>query len=126
MQKRPFYFAALLALIVAFVLDMQAADFIVKSSRLVKAWNENYAELRKSEDLHTAKGESHLSPPPKPPEIAQFSLKAQRLTQIGMAFDLFGAISLVVAYRRKESGWYFLPILLLIFNVMGIGILGVP
>ena len=124
MQKRPFYFAALLALIVAFVLDMQAADFIVKSSRLVKAWTETYAELRKTEDLHTAKAESHLVLPPKPPEIAQFNLRSQRLTQIGMAFDLFGGVSLVIAHRRNESGWYFLPILLLIFNVMGIGILG--
>ena len=89
---------------------------------LYAGWIQARQELQKAEDLRVAKGESAIvprqEPPPKPPEIEPLHRREARLTVTGWILDLFGLTLMLIARRRRESGWYIFPLFLLVGSAM--------
>ncbi len=52
------------------------------------------------------------------PETKRVSNFAKVLNMVGFAFTVLSALCTILAYRRREPGWYSIPLTLLLFDFL--------
>ena len=117
MKKRTFFLTSILLLLLAYGIDGAAASARAKHMRLGMIWMKSTLEHRKQVDLLSDRkeggGSKILDPAPvKPPELGRLKNRIATLIQIQFIVSFCGLAALAVARVRRESGWYWVPILL--------------
>lgn len=117
MGKRTFFLTSILLLVIAYGIDGFAAGARIEHMRLGKIWMTAVWAHHKQVDLLGDRKESGgskiLEPAPaKPPELDRLKNRIATLIQFQFIVSFCGLAALAVARVRRESGWYWVPILL--------------
>lgn len=104
MKKRISFLISILLGVIAFVLHSLARDEIMRGQHLKAARIEAVAKQQ-------------ISYTPDP-EAVRLSSSGRILSKVGHIFTFSSLACLVVALIRRESGWYSIPIMLLLSDVV--------
>jgi hypothetical protein len=100
MTKHIFYIASIICALIAIGVHLQARDEFLKGQHI------------------KANALEHQTQTVADPIEQRLSDSGRILSKIGVAFTISGLTCLVVAWLRHESGWYLIPIVLLLFGLM--------
>jgi hypothetical protein len=103
MSKRTFFLASVLLAFVAFAVHGVGREQLVASSH------------RKAKRLETAVTQ-HIDYTPDP-EAVRLDTSGRALNKVGLLFTFSSLACVIVAIIRRESGWYSIPIMLLLADV---------
>jgi hypothetical protein len=103
MKTRAFFLSSVLLGLIALLVHSVASDQIMQSVH------------RRAQNIAAAV-EQHIPIAPDP-EATRLRDSGYRLNTVGLAFTLSCVVCGVVAFVRRESGWYSIPIMLLFFDV---------
>ena len=104
MNTRAFFLGAVLLAMIALLTHSVARGFLVDATR------------RKAARLEQAQKQQIAYAPD--PQALQSSRNYHLLTTVGVALTALALVCMVVAWMRREPGWYLLLILLLFFDIM--------
>ena len=117
MKKRTFFLTSILLLLLAYGIGVIAADARVKRRRLMSVWitavSAHHKQVVLLSETQKDAVTNPLEPiPTRPPEIDGLANRSNTLIQIEFIVSFCGLAALAVARVRRESGWYWVPILL--------------
>jgi hypothetical protein len=104
MRKHIFYVASIFCALISIGVHLQERDEFLKGQQ-IEAKNAEYAL-------------EHQTRLVADPVAQQLSDRGKSLNKVGVIFTFSGLICIVVAWLRHESGWYLIPIVLLLFGLM--------
>jgi hypothetical protein len=112
-KKRPFFLLSILLVLIGLVLHVVAQGEMMQGEHL------------RAQDLETAvkqrEASNQYNQPihrPLDPEADRLLQSSNTLYKVGFVFTFLCVASMGVAAFRRESGWYPIPALLLIFDVL--------
>jgi hypothetical protein len=104
MKKRIIFLASVVLAFVALVIHSVARDKLDAGSKL------------KAKQLEVAvKQHTHYTPDP---EASRLFSTGRTLNHVGMVFTISAAICVFVAMARREPGWYSIPLMLLLCDLV--------
>src|SRR3954470_12378650 len=103
MSERTFFLASVLLAFVAFAVHGVGREQLVASSH------------RKAKRRETALTQ-HIAYTPDP-EAVRLATSGRALNKVGLLFTFSSLACVIVAIIRRESGWYAIPIMLLLADV---------
>jgi hypothetical protein len=104
MKYRICYLASIVCATIALVLHFVARDLTLEGQHLKAKGIESASQQQKA----------YVSDP----EIKRLSRNAHTLNNVGLGFVFCSFICVIWALVRRETGWYAIPILMLVFDFM--------